>query len=79
MLQCYFWVVATIDFRIFSFLCFMVDFCDVAVLLFEMLQYIIFDVAVHIFQCCSTCFFHVALHIFAMAQYMILDVAAHNF
>jgi hypothetical protein len=42
MLQCDFWVVATDDFRIFPFPCFMVDFYDVAVLLFEMVQYIIF-------------------------------------
>jgi hypothetical protein len=54
--ECYngdFWVVVTYDFRMFSFTCFMVDFCDVAVLLFEMLQYIFFDVTPHNFLCCT--------------------------
>ena len=39
-------------------------FCDVAVLLLEMLQYIIFDVAVHNFRCCST--------FFSMLHYIVL-------
>jgi hypothetical protein len=78
MLQWDFWVVATNDFRMFPFPCFMGRFCDIVVLLFEMLQYIIFNVVVHnfryystCFRCCSTCF--------QCCTTYFCDVAIHNF
>jgi hypothetical protein len=65
----------------------MVDFCDVAILLFELLQYIMFDVAAHNVRRCSTYFlmlqymFFSMLHyiFFVMLQYIFFDVAVHVF
>jgi hypothetical protein len=89
ILECYneiFGLLQQMIFECFDFHVFMVDSCDVAVLLFEMLQYIFFDVATYSFRCCSTyflmlqyIFFDVALHIFVMLQHIIFDVALHIF
>jgi hypothetical protein len=54
-------------------------FCDVAVLLFDMLQYIIFYVAAHNFRCCSTYFLMLQYMFFQCCTTYFCDVAAHNF
>jgi hypothetical protein len=79
MLQWDSWVVATDDFSNISSLCFMVNFCDVVILPFEMVQHIILDGA--------TYNFYVAVHVYSMLQYMlfsmlqcsVFNIAAYNF
>jgi len=45
---------------------------NIAVLLFEMLEYIIFYVAAHNFRHCNTYFFNVVVYVFSMLHYIFL-------
>jgi hypothetical protein len=42
-------------------------FCDIAVVVLEMLQYIFLNVAASFFLCCSICSFDVAVDFFVVA------------
>jgi hypothetical protein len=67
--------IAIDDFRILQW-----DFwVDVAALLFEMLQYIIFNVAAHNFQCCSTYFSMLEYMFFRCCTKFFCVVAVHDF
>ena len=53
-------------------------FCDVAVLLLEMLQYIFSNVE-HTFFMLQYTFFDVAVYVFSMLQHMFFNVVVHIF